>query len=255
MANIYLRMPSYLAQFYRNRDTRQPLAEHEAVVFSPYQTESVIMASWLVLVPEQACEHTLCFSQRMWKNMTKGLHPPGGKPVFKRDASQWLTMDEVNALTGAARSKKYENSDYLCIQTPKVIAVGGEYKQVTPSFTLSQTAAGELLRQLRQEFVRIPLHWVQQELAMCDVKGIHRDTVACVDHFFYHYNIIIGVNPTDRDSMRRMALRCLDEARGLPDDIDDDDVTFIYENERQEQGKTVEEMIKEVQSSEFRGQS
>lgn len=248
MANIYLRVPSYLAQFYRNREVKKPLTETKPVTFSPFQAESVIMAARLTLVPEQACEHNICFSQRMWQNMMRGKRPQGGRPMFDRDTDQWLSLDEVNALTGVVKTKKYEGSDYLCIQTPKTVVVGRQYKQVTASFNLSAGAANELVRQLRTEFIRILLGWVRRELALCDVKGIRRDVVTCIDHFFYHYNIMIGINPTDRDSMRRMAMRWLEDAKMLPDEIDDEDVLYIYEREREKQGVTVEEMMKSLTS-------
>jgi len=67
--------------------------------------------------------------------------------------------------------------------------------------------------------------------------------VMCIEHFFYHYNMCLGTNATDRDSMRRMAKRWLWEAKMLPSDITDEEVLFFYEKEERRRGKNIDELI------------
>lgn len=232
MANIYLKVPTYVAQWYRGRIAPEPpLTEFQAVEFSRFQEEYAMMESWLTFVAEQDMNHTACFSERMWKNMLQGKRPQGGKPMLKRDPKEWLSMDEILFLTSMKRNKKTDGFDYLCVATPKVMVIGGQYKQVTGSFTLPFMASNALTKQLRREFLRIFLNWISEELFICDRRGIRRDVVMCIDHFFYHYNMCLGTNATDRESMRRMAKRWLLEAKMLPMLIDDEDVLFVYEKE------------------------
>lgn len=240
MANIYLKVPTYVAQFYRGRDVNNQLGEFQPVEFSQFQQESAIMEAGLTLVPEQQMDHTSCFSERMWKNILNGRPPQGGKAQLKRDPTEWPSMDEIIFLTDVQRNKKTDGFDYLCIATPKTIVIGGQYKTVTGSYTLPFRQANGLVKQLRREFVRILLNWVTKELALCDLRGVQRDVIMCIDHFFFHYNICLGTNVPDRDSMRRMAKRWLEDARMIADDIEDEDVLFEYEGETSKSESIVE---------------
>lgn len=246
-------MPTYVAQWYRGRVAPQPpLTEFEPVMFSKFQEEYAMMESWLLFVCERDMEHMNCFSERMWKNILNGRAPQGGKPILRRNPQDWPTMDEICVLTGTKRTRKTDGFDYLCIQAPKVMVIGGCYKQVTASFTLKSNHANALARQLRREFLRFFLHWICEELLVCDKRGIRfdsnggRDVVMCIEHFFYHYQMSLGTNATDRDSMRRMAKRWLEEAKMLPSDIEDEDVEFFYENEKKHRGKNIDELIESV---------
>ena len=250
MANIYLKVPTYVAQFYRGRDVKNPLSEFDAVEFSVFQQESALMSAGLMLVPEQQMEHAVCFSERMWKNILNGKKPQGGKALLKRDPTEWPSMDEIIFLTDTPRNKKTDGFDYLCIATPKAIVIGGQYKVVTSSYTLPFRQANGLVKILRAEFIRILLNWIKKELALCDIRGIQRDVVMCIDHFFYHYNMCLGTNGTDRDSMRRMAMRWLEDAKMLADDIEDDNVLFAYQKENEKQTVSVDELIEELKEKE-----
>ena len=230
MANIYLRVPTAMAQWYRGRYDK-PLTEFQPVVFSAYQEEMAIMLADMLLVPESQMDHTICFSERMWKNMLLGRKPQGGKSLLKREQTEWLTIDEINFLTGAQKTKKSDGFDYLCIQAPKAVSVGGQYKQVTSSFCMTSGGAGELVRYMRREFVRVLLHEICEEIALNDKRGIKRDVMSCVDRFFYRNNMCLGTNTKDRDSMRRMTMRWMQEAKLLGKDINDDEVLFVYEKE------------------------
>lgn len=248
MANIYLLVPSYLAQFMRNRERGRRLTEQEPVVLPSFLKESAIMQYGLLLVPEQACEHSVCFSQRMWQNMLKGRRPQGGKKMIDRDQDEWLSVEEVNMLMGTFTKTKFKNCDYLCIQAPKTAMQGTVEKTVTPSYTLTAGKAYELTKELRTNFVYVLLRWVRNEQMMCDYKGIDRDVMTCIDHFFNHYNIMIGLNPTDRDSMRRMAVRWMNDAWQVANSVDDEDATFVYERERETQRRSMDKELKGVKA-------
>jgi hypothetical protein len=237
-----------VAQFYRGRDVNNQLSEFQPVEFSQFQQETAIMATGLILVAEQQMDHTACFSERMWKNILNGKKPQGGKALLKRDPTEWPSMDEILFLTNVQRNKKTDGFDYLCISTPKTIVVGGQYKVVTNSYTLPFRQANGLVKQLRREFIRILLNWVMKEQALCDLRGIERDVILCIDHFFYHYNMCLGTNGTDRDSMRRMAMRWIEDAKMLADDINDEDVLFEYENESGKQTVSVEDIIEDIRN-------
>ena len=250
MANIYLRVPTYVAQFYRGRVAPEPtLSEFTPVEFSPFQSESAIMSAALTMVTEQQIDHTVCFSERMWKNILNGKKPQGGKMQLKRDPQVWPSMDEILFLTDTQRNKKTDGFDYLCIAAPKQVVIGGQFKQVTTSYTLSFRQANALVKQLRIDFLHVLLYWITEEIFACNRKGIQRDIVMCIDHFFYHYQMCLGDNATDRESMRRMTMRWLEESKMLPLGIDDEDALFMYEREDSKRGIDIDAMIKDVKLS------
>jgi hypothetical protein len=250
MANIYLRVPTYIAQFFRNMDTDHRLTEFDPVQFSPYSAPSWIMGTALTLVDACAVKHTVCFSQRMWNNMLRGKAPAGDKTIVNRDPQEWLTTEEINTLNGLPRSKRMDSYDYLCIEAPKSVIVGHQYRQVTPSFTLPVPAANDLIRQLRILFVFRLSVWIRNEQMRCITIGIPiRDIGMCIDHFFFHYEMNMGASGTDRDSMRRMAVRWLSEANLLADEIDDEDVLHVYEVERANRIPSFADSLKDVKTS------
>ena len=50
MPNIYLRVPSYVAQFYRAIDPNRRLSEQDAYQFCPFQHEYILMRNITVLL-------------------------------------------------------------------------------------------------------------------------------------------------------------------------------------------------------------
>lgn len=247
MAYIYIKVLTAVAQWYRGR-YKEPLTEFQPVVFSPYQTETAIMEADLMLVPEQQMDHTTCFSERMWKNILQGKRPQGGKALLKREPTEWPTMEEVNFLTTLSKNKKTDVYDYLCVQAPKMVRVGSNYKHVTSSFTLTSAGASELARYMKREFVRVMLHEICEEIALNDKRGLRREVMSCIDRFFYRNNMCLGTNTKDRDTMRRMATRWMEEAKMLGQDVTDEEVLFVYEREEANKNITLEEIIKETKN-------
>lgn len=234
-----------MAQWYRGR-LKEPLTEFQPVVFSPYQTESAIMEADIMLVPEGQMDHTVCFSERMWKNILNGRKPQGGKALLKREPTEWPSMEEVNFLTNLSKNKKTDGYDYLCVAAPKAVRMGTSYKMVTTSFTLTAAGASELARYMKREFVRVMLHEICEEIALNDKRGLRREVMSCIDRFFYRNNICLGTNTKDRDTMRRMATRWMEDAKMLGKDVKDEDVLFVYERENANKNITLEEMLQEL---------
>jgi hypothetical protein len=96
---------------------------------------------------------------------------------------------------------------------------------------------------MRKEFIRVMLHEVCEEIALNDKRGLKRDAMSCIDRFFYRNNICLGTNTKDRDTMRRMATRWMEEARMLGKDVKDEEVLFVYEREQANKNVTLEEII------------
>ena len=69
--------------------------------------------------------------------------------------------------------------------------------------------------------------------------------MSCIDRFFYRNNMCLGTNTKDRDTMRRMATRWMEDAQLLGKDVKDEEVLFVYEKEEANKSITIEEILAE----------
>ena len=56
----------------------------------------------------------------------------------------------------------------------------------------------------------------------------------------------IGTNNTERDTMRRMAIRWLSDAHIITSEITDEDVLFLYQSEKDKRQPPMIDMLKEL---------
>ena len=236
MPNIYLRVPSYVAQFYRAIDPNRRLSEQDAYQFCPFQHEYILMRNTLTLIPETEQNCTWCYSQRAFNNILRGIPPTGGKVVIQRDNKEWITTKELCAIIGEKSVAKMEAYDYLCIEAPQDVMLGDEVRRTNGSYSLHQREAIQLQQLLRDEFVHTFLDWVIQDRRYCNRMGLRREIGTTIERFFERYYIFIGSNKRERESMYRMSLRWIYQARQLPNDRIDfgEDLTFTTEREQQE---------------------
>lgn len=239
MANIYLRVPSYVAQFYRALDPNKVLAENEPYSFCPFQHEFILMRNALTLIPENEQTCTWCYSQRAWHNITRGIPPTGGKAVIQRDPQQWVDTKDLCAIIGEKSVSKMEAYDYLCLEMPQDIVLGDEVRKTNGSYSLKQRDAILLQELLRNEFVHTFLDWVIQDRRCCNRLGIRREIGTTIERFFERYYIFVGTNKRERESMYRMGRRWIEKARVTPNDRIDfgEDMTFNTDRELQEADK------------------
>ena len=255
MANyIYLRVPTALAQFYRHRDKKHQLTEFQGVKFSSFDPAFRWMYNFLQ-IDGVGISHAGCFSQRSYNNMLQGRPPQGGKRIINRDETEWLTMQEICLLTGDKKIQRMEGYDYLCIEIPREIIIGGEYRPTNASHTMPPSAATSMVATMYDFLKFTLLDWVRQERRYCHKHGINldkRNLTIMIDHFFYHYDICMGTNRKDRESMRRMAIRWIEESVMFPNDCvdfsDADDLNFIYESEYEDKDLEIKDLLKELKA-------
>lgn len=248
-------MPTVLAQFYRHREVKRPLTEFQPVRFSSFQGEYAIMSNFLQIDAGGDMNHAGCFSQRAWRNILQGRLPTGGKRILNRDETEWPTIQEVCLLTGDKKVAKMDGYDYLCIEIPREVLVGRQYHPTNGSYTLPPSAANSLVAMMQEFFKFVLLDWVRQERRFCNVHGINlskRNLTMMIDHFFYYYDICMGTNGKDRESMRRMAIRWIDEIRMLPNDRVDfsgaDDLEYVYASEKEDKDEDLKDLLMKLKA-------
>ncbi len=220
MANIYLRVPTYVSQFYRGLDDKHVLGEFDPIVFCDFQHEFILMKNSLQLVTEadQLQSNSWCYSQRAWRNMLSGKPPAGGMPILSRDPEQWLTMQELCTLLGEKNVQKMDGYDYLCIQIPTEVLLGDVIRRTNASYNLMPKEAMAMSRLLRVSYIHTFLDWLIQDRRHCNKIGLYRPIGVTIERFFERYYIYVGKDKKERESMYRMSRRWIEAANIMTND-------------------------------------
>ena len=234
MPNIYLRVPLYVAAFYRHRDDDHPLGEFDPVEFAAFTHEAIVIASSLMLVANPSEQSSLCYSQRVWQNILNGKPPTGGKRLLQRDPKEWPSLQELCTLHGRAFNDREPAFDYLCIRIPREIPFNGEIRKTNASYTLHFESARKLASLLRNEFYHTFADWCIQDRRSSNMAGIKRDRGEMLERFLTQYDIPVSADGREKDSLRRMANRWFEKAMILPNDrlnFNSDYLTHVTEEE------------------------
>jgi hypothetical protein len=213
MANIYLRVPNYVAAFYRHRDENHPLTEWQPIEFCDFSFETRLMS--ISMVPDSAQKHptVLCYSQSQWKNILAGKLPIGGKVIMIRDKDKWPTTQEIVLLEGRSVKPNEEIFDYLCIAAPKEVMVGHVTAKADSHYTLTPGAAQQLSNVLRDEYYHYYFEWCQQEERLFRKKGIELHKTDMMERFYAQYDIPVAPGSTMQNTLRQQAKRIYERGK------------------------------------------
>lgn len=217
MANIYIRLPWYIAAYYRGLEEDNPLTEWQPFEFEEYTHEFVVMENNLRYIPEQNLSPQ-CYSQRAWNNILRGRTPDGTIGVMHRDPNVWPDARELCTLTGTSLSGKMANSDYLTVKMPREIWLNKRVMRTNPGYAFSADNAQHFIKMLSQEFYHVFLDWVEQDERYCNRMGIHRKKLEVMERFLVQYNIPITVGTSEQETLRRMFNRWIANAKKRPND-------------------------------------
>ena len=212
MANIYLRVPWYVAAYYRGREENNQLTEWQPVEFAEYTHEYMILQNNLRYMPEQVQSRN-CYSQRAWNNILKGKSPDGSQTILRRDPGEWPSIQEVSTLIGAACHGKQSGSEYLCIRMPREVYYNKHVYRTTADYCLSYDIGIHLSAVLMQKFCYEYLEWTEYRKEFCRRQGFRAKTIDIVEMFFTQFNFPAAILPTERESLRRYHTRWLSNAR------------------------------------------
>lgn len=228
MANIYLRVPWYVAAYFRGRDSENPLTEWQPLEFSEYSEEYMLLENNLRYFPEQVQSH-VCYSQTAWNNILRGRRPDGGEVIIKRDPKEWPDIKEICTLIGMANHGRQSSSEYLAVKMPREVYFAKKVHRTNQCYCLSYDVAIKLASKLTTTFIREYLAWTEYRREYFYRQlGRYPKTIDVVEMFFTQFNFPPAIRQTDRESLRRMHTRWLTNAKKRPDyHFQFDDTTFL----------------------------
>lgn len=206
MPKMYVRVPGYVAGFFRGRCDDRQLTEFDAYEFPDHDDLMLFMEHHLRFIPEQN-QSVYCLSERAFNHILHGKQPGGGRQILNRDPTEWPSIKELCALTGKFVTGKQESADYLCIAIPKEILDGGRLHRTNGSYALQKKEAERFISYLKQEFKREFEAFCEVDEMNCLENGINRSDVDRMERFFANYNMPISVDQKDRESLRKLMFR------------------------------------------------
>ena len=214
MANIYLKVPWYVAAHFRGRDEENQLTEWEPVKFSDYDHEYQIMVNNLRNIPEQN-QSPICYSQRAWQNILRGK-TPDGKAMISRDQTKWPDVRETATLTGCNPSARHNSSDYLCIEMPREVYHCKRLFRSNAGYTLPTDSAYFLAKMLTDRFCYEYTQWYIADQRIALSQGFKRKQQESVERYYTQFNFPVAIDPKLRESMRRQHNRFFKRGHSKP---------------------------------------
>lgn len=207
MANIYLRVPEYVAAFYRNRDEKHPLERMQPVVFNCYTFEYRLLQIGSIPDKPTGPRTVMCLSQQSWSNILRGKLPYGGKVIIRRQPDDWPTPTEIATLEGRSLKRNEEKFDYICIQLPLEVMIGGVVFRTDKTFALTSKVAQQLSNVMRDEFYHYFSEWMIQEYRLFKSRGVTISKSEMMERFFAQYDIPMRNDFNSGNTMRMMMKR------------------------------------------------
>lgn len=209
MGNIYLRINSLYADYYRGEDSNNLLLCSDPYVFTPgtHPYNLLIRGLHFTTINEQIVRG--CFSQNTWKTMCIGKSPVSSSKVLNRNPDTWLTSEEVCLLTNTTNNDKLNSSDFLCIEIPKQIYREGRFYPTNDNYALDRSSAAALRKFLIANFKSVFYDWYLANKRVEEELNVNRTNIDLYERFLEAHNIRGSRTGKERDSLRKMLERKL----------------------------------------------
>lgn len=207
MANIYLRLPLYLAEFYRGRNPKFQLGRDDIFCFPPQSEEWNIIRNGCAIMEPLKQRDRHCYCQQQWKQLMDGFTIDGKRLMKPFLNGRRPDIFEMAGLEGQPRPKKSDKYDYLCIKLPSQVWVGERLVNINAGYSLTKSAHIELMAKMRYDWLRMFVsYFVNYCFSMFWSKGIEEvNQQDAMGQFCVNYNL--SIDGDDMEFMRKQMLR------------------------------------------------
>ena len=249
MANIYLRLPSYLCNFARNsmmdgKGEQICLRPEQPLQFCEFDAQYRVLARNISPMPYGYKKGDIprCISQQEWKLLMKGWSPVTKKQMLKRDKNVYLSYMEIAQLyCQQLQHSNTEDYDYLCIALPQKVFIDGAYHYTNQGWNILRDSTSQLVNCFVEDFVIALGEWNRKTKIHClyphgsidDREQIERKRNSMLERFLLHYDISVSKDYHEFNALRVKLWRLLQEY-SLPDilNVRVEDITYRDTNEK-----------------------
>lgn len=210
MANVYLRVPHYVASYLRNKDRNQPLEVGSMLMLN--QSERVWVEFCEGLYPNAGLKisRSYNFCQKQWASMMEGyslLDKQSGKRrtkvLFDRLDQLTLTDKEVQLLSGLGIPRNDDSGEYICISIPREALRYGKLVSTNVFWQLRESSAHSVRTHLVNEFWRALYAYVDKARDKCETNGKNFVFIEVLDSFMERYDIRCSPDYHERNALKR----------------------------------------------------
>lgn len=194
MPNIYLRVPHYVASYFRNKNRNQRIEVGGVIDIDPSDP------LYATLVDKLTCNSTsvnrgYCFCSRQWKRMMMGYAPNEAnlkkQPILAQlEDELTLSDNEVATLSGLRPPRNSDKGEYLCLAAPREICKFGQQFIVNEHWQLTDHGAKALRGMMTEEFWRALYQYLDTRREMCsNTRGRKFVVIEGLESFMERYDI------------------------------------------------------------------
>jgi len=209
MANMYIRVPHYVASFYRNRDQHHPKKVGEPVSVENEPVLWDMLMHFITPNPYEKIVKDGCFCERMWRKMMRGQRLDGSNTRIKRNYKEPLTDAEVRDLCSLSAATHEDTDEYLCIALPEYVFREGRQQLIDGQYQMTTVCYKRFVAEMRRRFWAECIGYIDSFIEVDKQKGYDRNMMEGMDRFMIRYDIQSGERNKYRKTMKRNYYRQL----------------------------------------------
>lgn len=194
MPNIYLRVPHYVASYFRNKNRDNRIAVGGVIRIDASDPIHAVLTA-MATSNSTYINRGYCFSTKQWKRMMQGysLLTLGKKmkPLLSSTEDELsLNDEEVALLSGLPVPKNNDTGEYLCIALPKEVCKDGELLSTNDYWQLTVNGAFNVRKMLVNEFWVAMYSYMDKRREMCaNTRDRKFSVIECLESFFERFDI------------------------------------------------------------------
>lgn len=210
MANLYLRVPHYVASYLRNKDRNDPLEVGSVIALNQSERVWVDFCEGLYPNLNLNINRAYCFCQKQWNTMMDGyslLDKATGKRRVKvlTERFDQLTLDdkEVQKLSGLSIPRGDDSGEYICITIPREALRYGKVVPTNANWQLRDSTANTVRNHLVNEFWRALYAYVDKARDKSESSGKDFVFIEVLESFMERYDIRCSPDMHERAALKR----------------------------------------------------
>lgn len=203
MANFYIRVPHYVASYFRNIDRENPIPVGGVVKIESGTPLWDVMSGALCCNSNNVVHKNYCFTSKQWQKMMKGNRLVGKVVLKNREDELTLNDDEIKVLAGLPIPRNDNTGEYLCVAMPREVYHNGRIVATSTQWFLSPRGAGEVRKKMVEEFWRALLAYQDRRHDVCANKRQKFVAIECLESFLARYDIRNSLDNKERDALKR----------------------------------------------------
>lgn len=210
MPNFYMRLPHYVAAYFRNKNEKNPIPVGGVLQFDKFSPMWSVLQEMLFNNADGTVVRGGCFCERQWRKMMQGIPiyilQNGEERIPNLNPAEFgyvLTDKEVSYLSRLTLNKSGDYGEYLCIKMSDVVIRNGKTYKVNSQWQPTHFGYKALSGMMNSEFWRAFFYYMGKDQEFCQEKGIKRSVLESIERFMMRYDIRNSSDDREKMTLKR----------------------------------------------------